>query len=102
VENGFIGEESDLQIYRWNNQTLQWDVIGGYVDTAFNYVASSITELGTYAAFTTHIITDVEDDEHGDLLPYRFKLSQNYPNPFNPVTTIEYRLPKRSRVPPEC
>jgi len=98
VGNGFVGDESDLQIYRWNDQTLQWDIIGGYVDTSFNYVASAITELGTYAAFTTNIVTDVEDDEHGDILPYRFKLLQNYPNPFNPVTTIEYSLPKRSSV----
>ncbi|KAA3617498.1 MAG: T9SS C-terminal target domain-containing protein [Calditrichaeota bacterium] len=27
-----------------------------------------------------------------------FSLSQNYPNPFNPVTTIEYKLPKSSKV----
>jgi uncharacterized delta-60 repeat protein len=27
-----------------------------------------------------------------------FTLYQNYPNPFNPVTTIEYALPKDSRV----
>jgi len=98
VGNGFVGDESDLQIYRWNDQTLQWDIIGGYVDTTFSYVASSITELGTYAAFTTNIVTDVDDDEHGDILPYRFELSQNYPNPFNPVTTIEYSLPRRSNV----
>jgi len=98
VGNGFVGNESDLQIYRWNDQTLQWDIIGGYVDTSFNYVASTITELGTYAAFSTNIVTDVEDDEHGDILPYRFELSQNYPNPFNPVTTIEYSLPRRSNV----
>jgi len=98
VGNGFVGDESDLQIYRWDDQTLQWDVVGGYGDTSFNYVASAITELGTYAAFTTDIVTDVEDDEHGDILPYRFELSQNYPNPFNPVTTIEYSLPRRSSV----
>jgi len=98
VGNGFVGDESDLQIYRWNDQTLQWDIIGGYVDTSFHYVATAITESGTYAAFTTDIITDVEDDEHGDILPYRFELSQNYPNPFNPVTTIEYSLPRRSSV----
>jgi hypothetical protein len=41
---------------------------------------------------------DVEDEEYGDLLPYKFQLSQNYPNPFNPVTTIKYSVPKRSHV----
>ena len=97
VGDGLTGDESTLQIYSWNDQLLQWDMVGGYVDTAFNYVVSTITETGTYAAFTTDFVTDVED-EYGDVLPYRFDLSQNYPNPFNPVTTIEYSLPRRSSV----
>jgi len=31
-------------------------------------------------------------------LPDNYTLSQNYPNPFNPVTTISYRLPRKSEV----
>ena len=31
-------------------------------------------------------------------LPMKFQLKQNYPNPFNPLTTIEYALPKESKV----
>jgi len=94
-----IGDESTLEIYRWVNSVAGWQPVGGsVVDTARNEVWSELPIVGTYAAFTTNIITDVEDDEHGDILPYRFELSQNYPNPFNPVTTIEYSLPRRSSV----
>jgi len=31
-------------------------------------------------------------------LPSSYKLYQNYPNPFNPVTKINYKLPKDSKV----
>ena len=68
------------------------------MDTIRNEVWSMIPGPGIYAAFTTNIITGVEDDEYGDILPYRFRLSQNYPNPFNPVTAIEYSLPRRGHV----
>lgn len=33
-----------------------------------------------------------------DNIPDQYSLSQNYPNPFNPITKMDYKLPKRSRV----
>ncbi len=38
------------------------------------------------------------DDRNGFSVPKTFCLSQNYPNPFNPTTTIEFGIPKASRV----
>jgi hypothetical protein len=32
------------------------------------------------------------------VVPLKFGLEQNYPNPFNPITTINYTIPKASKV----
>jgi hypothetical protein len=93
-----LGDESSLAAYHWVDPTTGWVLVGGTVDTVDNALYAPISETGVYAAFTTNIITDVEDDERGDILPYQFELSQNYPNPFNPVTTIEYAVPSRCEV----
>lgn len=39
-----------------------------------------------------------EVNSNNNSIPNEYKLEQNYPNPFNPVTTIEFYLPKESKV----
>ena len=41
-------------------------------------------------------ITDIAFSK--ELVPTQFQLKQNYPNPFNGITTIEYAIPRKSRV----
>jgi len=90
--------EENISIFRWDLLNLEWIDLGGYINADYNYIITSISSSGVFAAFATDFVLDVEDDEHGDILPYRFELSQNYPNPFNPVTNIEYNIPTRSHV----
>ena len=68
----------------------------GHIIAAYDHIAAisdgnSIHMYDLRGALTDY--TPVDDN-----LPSAFYLSQNYPNPFNPSTTIEYTLPRRSRV----
>lgn len=95
--DSLIGDESLLKIYRWDEGGNSWKYVGGLVDTARDEVTAEISELGTFALFTTKSPVGVDDEPESEL-PYRFELSQNYPNPFNPVTIIEYSVPSRTDI----
>jgi len=60
-------------------------------DTAF---LADWTNLGVYNFLPSTGVVD----RLGSALPNEFTLKQNYPNPFNPTTTIEYTIPKTSKV----
>ena len=45
-----------------------------------------------------NISVGVAEKDNQNILPSEYKLSQNYPNPFNPTTSINYMLPKDSKV----
>ncbi len=90
--------ENSIRIFRWNESGLQWERVGGEVDTASAQVSTTITQPGVYAAFSTDYTTDADEPSGGNNLPSKFALGQNYPNPFNPMTTIEFELSHREHV----
>jgi len=47
--------------------------------------------------YRTDFVTGI-DEQVNKLIPKGFYLEQNYPNPFNPFTTIEYSVPKTSKI----
>jgi len=57
------------------------------------YIADG-TNLGIYDCSQALGVVD----RASDAVPQTFSLKQNYPNPFNPTTTIEYTIPKTSKV----
>jgi hypothetical protein len=70
-----------------------------YTNTALQHAGTDGFALGDLNWFPSQkaqwLLTDVKVV---DPLPEAFSLSQNYPNPFNPSTTIEFSLPKQSKV----
>ncbi len=77
---------------------------GGWVEQVRQLNASDQSGLITYfpefdqGGIIVMSSTAIDDDLKGYGLPDEFGLAQNYPNPFNPVTTIEYYLPRASKV----
>ncbi len=83
---GFVngkGTSTEINNYSFTDNELSSGV--------YDYRLKQIDFDGTYKYYLLN-----ESIEIG--IPDEFTLSQNYPNPFNPATTIEFTLPKDSKV----
>ena len=78
------------------NATMGSDDIS---DDSYHPNSSGYEKIGNgfYQAIT-NVITDVKDEKKSEKIPNKYGLNQNYPNPFNPTTTINYSIPKFSKV----
>ncbi len=73
---------------------------GGDSAAVVSYIQDNNTGTPTVTV-TGNIRAEITTSVSGSgesVVPTEFALEQNYPNPFNPATTIQFALPKRSKV----
>src|SRR3989339_167858 len=72
-----------LRIFKWNEDSLKWNLLGGIVDSINYYVRVQITSTGTYAVFTTNNPVNVDEGS----LYHNIQIS---PNPCDDIATLTY------------
>jgi len=79
--------DSNLTLITGDGRSAPFTTTGSW------FASRAMTGVIRYVVNTTTVVGNI-----GSEIPDGFKLSQNYPNPFNPSTTIEFSVPKNSKV----
>ena len=108
--SGNANDTQQLTLYRkifpilWKNPAVKGITLWGYVEgEMWQTTCFLVRSDGTWRPAMTWLANYIKDNltdvnETALALPYNFELEQNYPNPFNPTTTIEFAIPKNSKV----
>ena len=84
---GIYGGQNEI------NRLISIDPTTAVGDTIGSTGVQGITGLAVHDTVVVRITDDTKQT-----LPTVYALRQNYPNPFNPTTTIEFDLPRNSKV----
>jgi hypothetical protein len=89
----YNGAPTDPVVTSKNWSPIGKDVMdGGHIMYATPLTKVQMAKIGIDTTKTTGV-----EDGVGET-PSEFRLGQNYPNPFNPTTSVEFALPRATRV----
>ncbi|MCP4705371.1 MAG: T9SS type A sorting domain-containing protein [candidate division Zixibacteria bacterium] len=88
-------QEDKLRVFHYTNN--EWMDITTSHDKENDIICGTTVSLSPFAIGREKEPTDI-DIINDAIVPEEYTLNQNYPNPFNPSTTIQFSLPRLSKV----